>query len=322
MNEAKLGWIAPAERTRETHEAHERMVAAMPKYANASGTKKTLAVGEKIILTDYWKSPIVVAALGYAFPRIHQLTGSCVGAGGGNCQFTLAAIEIIKNGDLGEVKIPFWLYTYGKSRQRAGMRGQGEGSIGSAYAEAARLDGYVPADIQGLPSFRNSDGLVWTEHDEMVWSDGAAIDDSWSQKAKNNLVKQTAQITSVEDALDNICNGRPLTIATDYYINNATVKGSGDNAVTFGRFDSNGGHQTSTQGAFNHPDLGLLFLNQNNWPAQCYPPDPAGGAPCSVWMSEKDMEMAVTKGEVYAFSQFEDFPSVTLPDRMFKITGV
>ena len=129
---------------------------------------------QKLLLTDFWKHPTVTTTVGYPYPGILQNTGSCVGAGGGNCIFTLAAIEVARNGDAEEALVPFWLLTYGRSRYDAGMRGRGEGSLGSTFAQASREDGIIPATLAGLPKFTNAeDALSWGADAEMTWSDGA-----------------------------------------------------------------------------------------------------------------------------------------------------
>lgn len=302
-----LGWVPFKDRSAETKAAHERILAGMHPFkvygAPAGDAPK------KVVLTDAWKHPLTVKALGFAFPRIHQLTGSCVGAGGYNAEFTLTAVEVIRLRQPEAIKLSFWPYTYGKSRQRAGMRGRGEGSIGSAYAEAARLDGYLDASLPGLPQMRQADGLVLTEDVEYEWSDGAAIDRKWADAAKPHVVRSTAPCNSADDVRAAIQNYYPVTIAYDYYLNAARVQGVGDQAVLLESDWNYGGHQTSVQGWWDHPTQGELFLYQNNWPASSYPADPAGGAACSAWITRKRMDHICRTGEAYAFSQFDGFPA-------------
>jgi hypothetical protein len=314
----QTGWIDFNDRTRETHEAHERILGDMPSF-RIVGSTKTPAT-KKVVLTQIWRHPAVKAALGFEFPRVHQLTGSCVGAGGVNCDFTLLATEVV-NGDREVIKVPFWPFTYGKSRQRAGMRGRGEGSIGSAYAEAARLDGYLDPDLDGLPKFTNSDGLVLTSQIEMQWSDGAAIPDKYVQAAKPRVVGTTAPCKTADDVREAILNLYPCTDACSGFVNRAQVRGTGDDAVLMGDIDSRGGHQTSIQGWMEHPTFGELFNYQNNWPASVYPSDPAGGAVCSLWITKKRMQWICDQGEVYAFSNMNGFPAQDVEKVLFRVIG-
>lgn len=311
------GWIPFDDRTAETHEQHERAVGDMPRFRICNSTGA--AAEKKIVLTDVWTHPRVEAALGFKFPRVHQLTGSCVGAGGGNCLFTLSAIEVIRLGDRERIVVPFWLLPYGMSRKRAGMRGRGEGSIGSTFAESARLDGWLDAREPGLPGFTVADGLVWSERAEMDWSDGAAIPAEFLARARTQLVRSTAPCESADDVRDAIQNYYPCTAACDGYVGRARVQGTGADAVLVGDVDSRGGHQTSIQGWMEHPTFGELFLYQNQWPEQVYPRDPAGGGPCSCWISRRRMDWICKTGEVFAFSQFEGFPEQRLDRELFRL---
>jgi len=318
MSTMKTGWIEFKDRTEEMNANHEKFVGSMHKFRIMGDAKSDT---NKIILTDFWKHPQVVAALGYAFPRFHQLTGSCVGAGGGNCLFTLMAIEVIRLGQAEQIKLPFWLYTYGKSRQRGGIRGEGEGSFGSAYAEAAKLDGYIDIGFEDTPDPTQNDGLVYTSNLEFKWSNGAAIASKYNQEAKKHLVKSTSPVSSAEEARESIMNGFPITIATDYYIGSAQIKGSGDNKAAIGKLNGRGGHQTSIQAFWDNPDLGLIFGNQNNWDRSVYPKDPGGLGDSACWMSESDMNYACKNGEVYAFSQFDGFPAQRIDKMLFRVMG-
>jgi hypothetical protein len=314
----KLGWLSPDERTPEQNECHERIVASMPDF-RLIGSRPAMS-DKKVVLTDVWKHPAVVEAIGYPFPRIHQLTGSCVGAGGGNGLFTLSAIEVVRLGDREQIVVPGWLFTYGKSRQRGGLRGRGEGSFGSAWAEAIKLDGIVPANYPGMPGFRNEDGLVWSSNDEYKWSDGAAIPDDFAREARKYLVKTVSPLRDADDVRESIVNGYPCTAACGGFVGKGYVRGSGSDAVLIGSIDSRGGHQTSIQGWMEHPQFGELFLYVNQWPEQVYPKDPAGGPPCSVWINKQTMNQ-ICREEVYGLSQFDGFPAQEIEKSLFRIMG-
>jgi hypothetical protein len=313
------GWVDWQDRSPEMNAAHERALADMQTFKIAGD-----AGGEhpkKVVLTDLWDHPMVVDALGFAFPGFHQLTGSCVGAGGGNCEFTLSCVEVVRLGDPEQIVLPWWLYTYGKSRQRCGMRGRGEGSSGSAYAEAARLDGYVRSTFQGLPQFkRDGDGLKLTEDMEYTWSNGSAIAQEYVGEGKQHLVKSTSPMRTTDDVRESIVNLFPCTDAYSGYVGHGRPHGSGDDAVVVGEVDSRGGHQTSIQGWQEHPELGELFLYVNQWPTSVYPKNP-GAARCSVWINKRTMQQILSEGEVYSFSQFDGYPAQRLDKLLFKIAG-
>ena len=304
-----LGWITFDDRTEDQHESHDAAVAGMPRFSIVA---RRAPAPQKLLLTDFWKHPTVTTTVGYPYPGILQNTGSCVGAGGGNCIFTLAAIEVARNGDAEEALVPFWLLTYGRSRYDAGMRGRGEGSLGSTFAQASREDGIIPATLAGLPKFTNAeDALSWGADAEMTWSDGAQISSQWLSESRQHLVGSTAPCQSSAEVRQAILNYYPCTDASPKFVNQPRMQGSQSPAAV-GRLDSDGGHQTSILGWWNHPELGELFWYMNQWPRSMYPADPGGGPAGGCWITSLAMDWICRNGEVYAFSQFQGFPAQEL----------
>lgn len=299
-----LGFITPRERTQEQHDLHAKCVAGMPKFA-IPGFKDTGSVNVRLF--DFWKRPEVVKDVGFVFPRFHQLTGSCVGAGGGQTLFTLIAVQRCLSQGATVAFLPFWPLNYGKCRQEEGDRGQGEGAMGSSFAKSVTLDGVINATTQGLPQFTNNDGLVLTEQLEMQWSAGANIAQNFLTIAKQYPVGTTVPVTEVADLRAGIINGYPASFACNDYIGHAAVQGD----VLIGKWDSRGGHQQSVHAVWDHPSLGPLYWAQNNWPASSYPSDPAGGPVCGCWVKEADVESALKNldAEVYLFSHLNYLPA-------------
>lgn len=290
-----FGWISPADRTPDMEAAHGNIVGGMPRFAISGTTDES---EDKVDLTEIWMHPEVVAALGYAFPGIHQYTGSCVGAGGGATMFTLAALEVLRLHDPEQIIVPFWLLPYGRSRYYAGMRGRGEGSMGSTFAKAAKTDGVIPATLDGLPKFENSDGLSWYKSAEYAWSDGGSIDQKWLDQSRKHLVKQVSQMQSADDVEQAIRNLYPCTNASSL-IPNPRMEGG----EAFGRVARAGGHQTSFLGVWRHPTKGRHFKYVNQWGL-------GWGKDGACWIPESDVNAIVRDGEeTYAFSQFDGFPS-------------
>ena len=147
---------------------------------------------------------------------------NCVAQGFGNVLWYLQAIEIVKKGEEEECKQPFFLLPYGRSRLIGGLRGRGEGSFGSAMAEAAKRDGCFAFDEQGIPkptiidSGSWDDGLTYGEKLEMEWSDGARIDEKWLKISRKHLIKTVSLCRNADDVRDAIINGYPLTIASNW----------------------------------------------------------------------------------------------------------
>lgn len=303
-----LGWITPADRTQDQHDAHDRAESAMPKFAIAEAAPSGPL---NVRLFDAWKAPAVVADVGFVFPRFHQLTGSCVGAGGGQALFSLIATQRLLADEPTKAFIPFWPFDYGRCRYEEGDRGQGEGAMGSSFAAAVAKDGILDASTSGLPVFQNQDGLVLTNHIEMQWSDGGSQTvTSWLNQARMHPVGTAAKMNSVEDIRNAIANGYPVTFACDRFIGHASVNNDPANPCVVGHWDSNGGHQQSIHAVWDHPNLGPLYWAQNNWPGSVYPKDPAGGPVCGCWVTEANVTNAFGyHAEVYALSHLNWFPA-------------
>lgn len=306
-----LGWISPKDRTQAQMDAHEAALAKMPRFTIQGGTTSVLAKGDKVCLYKAWSDPLVVADVGFIFPRFHQLTGSCVGAGWGQACFSLIAVQRLLAVNPTVAFIPFWPFDYGRCRYNEGDRGQGEGAMGSSIAEVCVKEGVISASEPGLPAFQNNDGLVLTSNLEMQWSDGASSTvTKYLNAAKMHPVGAAAQLQNVQDVKTAILNGYPVTFACDDYIGRASVQGSGADAAVVGYWDGAGGHQQSIHGYWENATLGPLYHVQNNWPGSTYPADPAGAPICSCWVTEAKVTAAFRlSAEVYALSHLSWFPA-------------
>lgn len=313
MSQIQLGWIEPEKRTNEQNDAHEAVMAAMPRFSappNPFGSG-TPPKGTKVLLTDLWKHPKVVKALGYEFPGIHQITGSCVGAGGGNTIFTTNCWEVVKNSEREKIVLPFWLYPYGISRQLGGMRGRGEGSFGSTFAKACTDYGVPDNDLETLtlPKPQNSDQLVWGKSAEFEWSDGTRADQAVRAESKSRLIRTTTPVSSGEGVRDMILNGYSLTRACTTFCNIGTARVR--NGALLGTQNGRGGHQESWLGYWHHPDLGELIWEMNQWGKGAYGTDPGGGPAGGCWIRLEEVHRICQSrdAEVFAFSQYDGYPS-------------
>jgi hypothetical protein len=298
-----FGWIPLDDRTPEERERHEKIVSEMPDFRISGSTAYDR---KRSRLIETWSNPTVAAKIGYVYPGVRQTTGCCVGAGGGNAIFSLIAAEVLRTGDYEKITVPFWLLTYGRSRYRGGMRGRGEGSFGSAFAEAIRLDGVIDAKETDLPRFENSNGLSWGSNNEMTWSDGGAISQSWMDKAKVHLVKTTAACKSADDVREALMNWYPVTIASMWGCDSPRVQGTP--GVLLGTRNTSWSHQMSIHDWWEHPSLGEIFWIQNQWGLNAHGKCPSGMPLGGMWTTKADVDWICKTGEVFAFSQFDGFP--------------
>jgi hypothetical protein len=311
MNTPPLGFITPAERNNEQHDAH---AAALAKMVRFTLPPPELAAGAKVVLSEFWNKPEVVAETGLTWDRspFHQLTGSCVGCGGGNALYTLMAVQRCLSQGATKAFVPFWPFNYGRCRSNEGDRGQGEGAMGSSFAEVIVKEGIIDAASDGLTQFQKGDGLVLTSNQEMQWSDGASsLVTKWVEAAKVHPVGSAAPMRSAADIKAAVTNGYPITFACNNYIGNASVTGSGEDAAVVGYWDGNGGHQQWVFGYWDNPTLGPLYAVGNNWPKSTYPKDPAGLPLVCCWVKEAKVDSAIKNldAEVYALSHLTWFPA-------------
>lgn len=299
-----FGYRPPAARWPEENEA---LANEQPLDLAIDGNTIYPKAGEKVLLTDLWKHPSVVAAIGFEFPGFIQHTGSCVGVGSGDVCFTLLSLEVVRLGDPEQIHVPFWPLTYGRGRYHSGIRGRGDGSSGTGQAKAYREDGTVPAKTDGLPTFSIKDGMLSVGSSvELDWSDGARISTAWLEKSRKHPVQKTALCRNADDVREAILNGYPVTEASMYGFN-ARVEGTPPALV--GRRGPRWAHQMSLQGHWVHPQLGELFWLMNQWGGGAHGKDPAGGPAGGVWITKADVDWICNDQEVYAFSQFQGFPA-------------
>lgn len=301
------GWVRPDQRTTEQKRAHEGIVAAMPRF----GIRGQFTAAERRY--PLWKAG--KAVLGKFLPYVFQQTGSCVGAGGCNMLMTAMAVEIALKGESEEFKVPWWLFTYGRSRYRAGMRGPGEGSIGSAWAEAVTKDGSFeidPAGAPDLPDYKEQGGwIVQPSRVELEWSDGGRIQEVWLKLGVVHRFKTAAPVRSADEAAQAIINGYPLTQASDFGFRPMSPAPRGNPPVRVVEWNGRWSHQTYIDEYWDHPTEGELFRWGNNWGPDAHGPPTGDEPPGGVYIQKRTLDQIIrsSPGEVIAFSGYDGFPA-------------
>ena len=250
------------------------------------------------------------ANAGKHFLTFRQETGSCVGNGLGQAIWYLSAVEVFRLKDPEQVLLPFWLLPYGKSRQIAGMRGQGEGSFGSAAAEAMRTEGILAADSEGLPPYTTNDGICFGAKTEMTWSDGAKIPEKFLTESRKHLVKTTSKVRNAREAKAALKNYYPLTCASNFGTAQMNPPMVGSPGVKIAKRTDTWGHQMCCIGWMEHEQFGDLFYILNSWGPDAHGTDPTNfnEPPGGFWITSESMDF-MCKDEVFAFSQFDGFPA-------------
>jgi hypothetical protein len=308
-----LGFITPADRNPAQHAAHADAAGKMVRLALATPEPPK---GTKLILTDLWKHPDVVADVGRELIRELQHTGSCVKVGGTNALRVTIASQRVAAESPTKAFEPFCWHNYAMSRHYFGDDGRGEGSMGSTFAKSLHDDGDVdwPQDTADqLPDYKITDGYIHiAAGQELDWSSYRNRNvQAMLTLTRKNPVGSTAELRSTDEMRTGTLNGYGISFACDRYIGRGQIQGNGGNAYVAGEWDGRGGHQQWVFGYWNHPDDGPLFAVGNNWDPGTYPKDPAGLPLCCLWVPEKKVEYALRNfnAEVYAFSKQAWFPA-------------
>jgi hypothetical protein len=302
-----FGYISEEDRTEEQN----NLVASMipPELSISGNTVYTNVNNEKkICITDLWKHPVTVAANGFPYPGIRQVTGSCVGAGGGNAIASLAMADAIIRKEAENPLVPFWLLPYGRSRfYLYGRHTRGDGSTGATFARAVREDGVLWATKEGLPKFQNSDGLVWGRETELNYSTGQFA----PEEAKKYLVKDTALCRDHNAVRDAICNYYPVTCASRW---GGNMRCQVEHGVLMNQRTTTWSHQMSILAWWEHPQLGEIFWIHNQWGLNAHGTCPSGQPQGGFWVRKQEVDWICRAGETFAFSQYSGFPAQQIVD--------
>jgi hypothetical protein len=299
-----FGWIPPELRTSAQQKADEKFVAAAPEFRIAGSFKDDK---RKVALYEALRK-----IQGGEDRYIWQTTGSCVGAGGGNATMTVAAVEIVQNGEPEEWKPLWWLYTYGESREIAGMRNRGSGSFCSAWAKAASTKGTFEADQPGLPKFTMKGGWYWLSGStELEWSDGRQSPAKWDEIARKHLVKTVAKAKNADDVIAGIKNGYPSSSASMFGTRGTKVFGSGENAVHIAEWDDSWAHNMFFDAWWDHPTEGELVRNGNNWGPNAHGKAADGSPIGGFWLRKRTVDR-ICQDDVWVLSQYDGFPAQSL----------
>lgn len=254
--------------------------------------------GETCRLWDYTRK-----VLGKDTPNYAQKTGDCVSFGAKNAIEYLSCMEKAKHGEREMFKPIFPPYLYMTGRVKIGqnkLKGRA-GSLGSWMAKGVEIYGTIPADLEGLPEYS---GQLADQ-----WGDGRGDFTHWIEEGDDHLIRSTARITSWSQLVDAICNGYPVTIASNLGFN---MKPSSDG---FHKRRGSWAHQMCITGICDgaKPWTGIL----NSWGPNAHGEltDFETGEPWPKGMLRvrpEDLEPAFKRGELFAYSQFDGFPEQKL----------
>lgn len=307
------GFILPSDRTKAQEAAHIAAMSGlrnftMPGYVDPPK-------GFKLMLTDFWRDPAVIADIGQEFTGYGQFTGACVGVSEGNAMNTANFVQCVISPTPTKAFLIWWPHPYGRTRYNEGDRGQGEGAVDSIMGDTLVKEGFYDITQPGLPVFsrHDADGFWLSKTLELQWSDGGRIDPKWIALAKPQAGLTKTIITDTQGIRASVINGYPILNGCAKYVGHGSIVAGGGSPYVRGQYDGNGGHSTCILGVWNHPNDGWLYLYSNQWPTSTYPKDPAGAGRCCVWIPESQManlfRLGGNNGETMSLSNIPGQPA-------------
>lgn len=285
----------------EAKKAWEQIGHLFPKYATPPTEVR------RMMLFD-----IVRKVLGKDTPNYAQQVGDCVSFGAKNAIEYLSCIDILIRGDAEKFKPIFPPYLYGTGRVfiGKGQLGSGDGSLGSWQAKAVEEYGAINSDADGCPSYSGSLARKWGYR--------PGPPDQFVTIGKKHLVQSTVKVTEWDEAVKFICNGYPITIAS----NVGFEMGAGNDG--FHDMSGSWGHQMCVVGIDDeHTTPYAIILN--SWgDVHGRLKDFKSGEelPVGVLRVKKSaLQRILSQDDSFAYSQWQGFPAQKLSRSDFNFGG-
>ena len=247
---------------------------------------------------------------GEHFPNVAQQVGDCVSWGAMNAVRYRMAWQI-SNGRRQELKNGFAPYLYGTSRVLVG-RGQlgcrEDGSVGAWAAKAYTIYGWI------------------SDRESKVPYSGKVAQDWGCKGPPKDLVEigktrggQTSPITSAHMACDAVCNGYPVTIASDFGSRSMTPR---DGRIV-AKWNATWPHQMCLIGYDGTATSGeRYFYVINSWGPTAHPSPLQGEPPGGFWITWRDVERITSQGDSWGFSDVAGFPADEIDWSVFRELGM
>lgn len=285
---ARYGWAGP-----EGVKKAAPIVAGMKKFKIVGAAPGDDNSRKNVRLWDH-----AIAVLGHHIPNYPQETGDCVSFGAKNNVSYLLTTQMHTGPPGLEYHENFPPYIYGISRVQIGngQLGGGAGSVGAWAAKGVEEYGVLRADDEGVPEYSGRLADQWGRK-------GPPKD--MIEKAKPFRVKTTSQVNSAAEARDALCNGYPVTIASDWGSTNMRER---DGRIV-ARRNTNWPHQMCLIGYDGATGSEPYFYCINSWGEDAHPRPLQGEPPGGFWMTSKDVDYITRQGDSFAFSNFDGFPA-------------
>lgn len=289
---------------------------AMEQFDVLGGTNFKLNVvgksyaGKRMMLYE-----LVRKVYGKDTPNYAQINGSCVSFGAKNAIEHCQAADILIRNQTELLKLIYPPYLYGCGRVFiGGGKIRGDGSLGVWQAQAVQKYGAVPSDTNGIPKYNSK-----TEED---WSYAPGPPQEFVSVGKQHLVKTIGKINNWSEAVEAICNGCGVTIASNRGFN---MQASSDGFhAPHGRWD----HQMSCIGVNDGASQGSYGIILNSWGPDAHGHlkdfDTGEDLPPGVLrVRAEDIDAMIKQDDSWAYSAWDGFPdnNALLEESLFDVIG-
>jgi hypothetical protein len=239
-------------------------------------------------------------------PNYPQQVGDCTGFGAKNGIEQKQGIDLARGADFAFRPIdPCYLYGYSRVQIGKG-KVRGDGSVGAWVALAAKEGGLLFLDDPGVPPYSGARSRQWGQSGPPA--EFIAI-------AKQRRVKTIAPVKTAAQCRDAICNGYPVTIASQF--------GSTDIRPRDGRMvarrNTQWAHQMCCIG-YDGSAATAYFYILNSWGEGAHV-EPLQGEPRGgFWVTFDDMQWICSTGDCWSLSDLDGFPAQRLDIDVFAST--
>jgi hypothetical protein len=246
---------------------------------------------------------------GRHIPNIAQQTGDCVSFASANAVMYLQAKQLALDRKPEQWHSIFPPHIYGGSRVTIG-RGQirGAGSVGAWAAEWVATKGVLQADAEGVPAYSGRLADEWGRK---------GVPAEFIAKSEPHTIGTVALVSSAADARDAICNGYPVTIASDFGTKTISAVDGRRVAKWNGRW-----MHAMTLIAYDGSGSKPYFYCLNSWGANAHPEPMQGEPPGGFWLTFNDVEKIVRQGDSFAYSDFAGFPAKQIDFSVFGANSI
>lgn len=231
-----------------------------------------------------------------------QEVGDCVSWGMAKAGNWLQVIQITL-GQRAKFQELYPPYIYGVSRvQIGGGRLSGDGSVGAWAAKAVQQYGVLSIEADGVPQYSGRIAREWGRR---------GPPEEFLRIGKETLIKTASPMRSAEDCCNAICNGYPVTIASNAGFGSITER----DGRMVGRWTTSWAHQMHLCGYDGTAASGeKYFYVLNSWGHNAHPRPLQGEPPGGFWITWDDLDRICRQGDSFAYSAFDGFPSQDIPD--------